>query len=131
MYSIVKSVIEGGGYDLPAILNKIDVLWVQGNLTGDEKDELKTLARAGATPQTGIDLFSKIQELETRVKALEGSQAEGDSPEATAEEFVEGGWYYNGDKCIWKGTTYVCTAPDGVACVWSPEAYPAYWSSEE
>ena len=32
-----------------------------------------------------------------------------------------------GAKVTWQGSHYVCTAPDGVACVWDPGTYPAYW----
>ena len=130
MYEIVKNVIEGGGYDLPALLTKIDALWVQGDLTDEERQELKEKARAGASPSAKADLFAKLQELEARVKALEEGKAEGGSTEAAAEDFVEGRWYYNGDKCIWNGVTYVCIAPAGQVCVWSPEAYPTYWTKE-
>ena len=35
--------------------------------------------------------------------------------------------YYNGDKVTWNGKHYICTAPDDTACVWNPDAYPAYW----
>ena len=32
MYSIVKNVLNQGGYDLTAIIKKIDTLWLQGKL---------------------------------------------------------------------------------------------------
>ena len=130
MYEIVKNVIDGGSYDLGALLHKIDTLWAQGDLTDDQRDGLKNMARSGASAREGVDLFAKLQELEARVKALEaGKQEEGN--EATDEDFREGRWYYNGDKCIWNGEIYVCTAPSGVVCVWSPDAHPAYWAKEE
>ena len=126
MRDIIKNVIEGGDYNLPDLLTKIDTLWAQGDLNDEERTELKELARSGAQPKAGVDFFAKLLELEARVKALESGRSEGAEPDA--EDYVEGRWYYNGDKCLWKGETYVCTAPDGVVCVWSPEAYPAYWS---
>ena len=130
MYEIVKNVIEGGKYELSKLLIKIDTLWAQGDLTDPERDEMKAQARSGASAREGADLFAKLQELEARVKALEADKPEGGNEDAKAEDFKEGHWYYNGDKCLWKGETYVCTAPAGVVCVWSPEAYPAYWTKE-
>ena len=35
--------------------------------------------------------------------------------------------YYAGALVRWKGEVCVCTAPEGVACVWSPEVMPGYW----
>lgn len=29
------------------------------------------------------------------------------------------------------GKVYECTAPEGVACVWSPEVMPGYWTVVE
>ena len=50
--------------------------------------------------------------------------------EPDAEEYPEyevGKWYYAGDKISFNGSNYVCIAPDGAVCVWSPADYPAYW----
>ena len=38
--------------------------------------------------------------------------------------------YYNGDKITFNEKKYVCIAPDGAPCVWSPEDYPAYWQEK-
>ena len=35
--------------------------------------------------------------------------------------------YYKGDKVIFEGAKYICIAPEGVAVVWDPVTYPAYW----
>lgn len=131
MYSVVKNVISGGNFNLTAVLEKINILWAEGRLTDDERSELKELARAGATPQEGADLFAKLQELEMRIRALEEKQSTDASETETATDYVAGHWYYNGDKCIWNGESYICTAPEGTVCVWSPEEYPAYWTKEE
>lgn len=128
-YNIVKNVIDAGGYVLTAVLGKIDTFWAEGSLTNDQRQELKELARSGATPQAGVNLFAKLEELEARVKKLEANNEE--VTETSVEEYVSGRWYYNGDKCRQNGATYVCTAPAGVACVWSPDDYPAYWKKEE
>lgn len=33
MYNIIKSVIESGRYELTDMLEKIDVIWIQGGIT--------------------------------------------------------------------------------------------------
>lgn len=128
MFEIVKSVLNGGGYNLTNTIKKINSLWVQGKLTDAEYNELVILARTNANVQEDVDLFSKVIELEKRVIALENKETPK-VPEETVADFVVGKWYYNGDKCIFEGKTYICTAPEGVACVWSPADYPAYWGT--
>lgn len=127
MYGIVKSVLANGGYDLTTITKKIKALWVQGDLTESEYDELIVMAQGGAEARYSLDLLAKVEELDKRIVALESKDVPSDSPEETVTEFVEGKWYYKGDKVLFDGKTYTCIAPEGVVCVWSPEAYPAYW----
>ena len=40
MYEITKSVIESKNYELTDMLKKIDVLWVQGSITEEQRNEL-------------------------------------------------------------------------------------------
>lgn len=134
MYKIIKNVIGRGGFDLTTILTKIDTLWGEDKLTDEQREELLTLARGGASTGDSVDLLAKITELEQRVRALESANAEpdaGDEPAADATEFVVGKWYYAGDKVTFEGKTYSCIAPDGTTCVWSPKDYPAYWELVE
>ena len=128
MYSIVKNVLNQGGYDLTAIIKKIDTLWLQGKLTDEQRDELTETARNTADVQYSVDVLTKLEELDKRLTVLEKSDGDT-SGEDTAEypEYVVGKWYYNGDKCSFEGKTYKCIAPDDVVCVWSPKDYPAYW----
>ena len=128
MYSIVKNVLNQGGYDLTAIIKKIDTLWLQGKLTDEQRDELTETARNTADVQYSVDVLAKLEELDKRLTVLEKSGGDT-SGEDTAEypEYVVGKWYYNGDKCSFKGVNYVCIAPEGATCVWSPKDYPAYW----
>ena len=35
--------------------------------------------------------------------------------------------YHRGDKITFNGKKYECIAPEGVAVVWDPVTYPAYW----
>jgi hypothetical protein len=58
--------------------------------------------------------------LEERVTALEKAAPAPD-------EYVPGTWYYRGDTITFEGEVYVCIAPDGAVCTWSPTEYAAYW----
>lgn len=126
MYQIIKNVIERGGYDLTVILQKIKTLWANGNITDEQYDELLGLARDGAQPKDSIDIIARLNDLESRVRALE-SNTQTETPTEEYPEFVVGKWYYNGDKCSFSGKNYICTAPTATVCVWSPTDYPAYW----
>lgn len=131
MYQIIKNVIERGGYDLSAILTKIDTLWVNDSLTNEQRTELIGLARSNGDAEYSADIIAKLNDLETRVRALENAAAT-DPAEPTDEypEYVAGKWYYNGDKCSFENENYICTAPAGAVCVWSPTEYPAYWQKQ-
>lgn len=39
--------------------------------------------------------------------------------------------YYKGNKVTFEGAKYICIAPEGVAVVWDPVTYPAYWQLVE
>ena len=133
MKNVIKKVIESKNYELSDMLKKIDTLWVQGSITEDVKNELSAMARNNASMQNSIDVLSKLEEfnkrmsaLEEEVKALKGNETETETEE-TIPQFETGKWYYAGDKVSFEGNTYICTAPEDVACVWSPKDYPSYW----
>ena len=111
------------------MLKKIDTLWIQGSITEEQKLELITLAQSKANISASLNIQEKILELDKRITALEQAQ---DSPEPTDEypEYVVGKWYYNGDKVTCDGDKYICTAPEGQVCTWSPIEYPAYWKKQ-
>lgn len=128
MYQIIKNVINRGGYNLSAVLSKIDTVWAEGKITDEQRAELIATARNQASSEADVDIMFKLTELEQRIRALET----GESTDGSAEEypaFVVGKWYYKGDKCSFDGINYTCIAPEGTACVWSPADYPAYWES--
>ena len=77
-------------------------------------------AQANADFGSSIDIIAKIEELDARVRALEGGGGE-------TAEYMPGTWYYSGDKVSFEGKIYVCTAPGGQVCTWSPAEYPDYW----
>ena len=128
MYNLAKKVIESKNFELSAFLKKIDVLWVQGNITDAEKEDLIALARKYADVQNSIDVLYKLEDLDQRVKALEEAKADAPTTEEV-EPYMVGKWYYNGDKVTFEGSVYECTAPVGFPCTWSPSEYPAYWQN--
>ena len=134
MYNIIKTVIVSGSFELTDIIRKIDSVWFEGKITDEEKAELVEMAQGKANPQHSMDLIAKVADLEKRVKALEDQKASDTEGEEVTEEtyppFVEGKWYYNGDKVSFDGKNYRCIAPEGTVCVWSPSAYPNYWIEE-
>lgn len=147
MYEIVKNVINAKNYELTDMLIKIDTLWVQGSLMEQQRTELISLARQNADPaasyaplQDQIDaLADRLDALTTRVSALEQTgETGGDNPEEPAEDWPEyvqptgaHDAYHNGDKITYNGQHYTCIAPEGTACVWDPDTYPAYWQLVE
>ena len=137
MHDIIKNVITSGRYELRDMLSKIDTIWVQGDLTDEQREELVELARENADPaasyaplQEQIDqAFAQIKALGDRVAKLETGEAPEPSPEP--EEWPE--WvqptgahdaYGVGDKVTYNGKHYVSKIAGNV---WSPDAYPAGW----
>ena len=137
MYSIIKNVIASRRYELGDMLGKIDTIWIQGDLTDEQKIELVELARDNADPaasyaplQEQIDqAFTQIKALSARVALLESGETPEPAPEP--EEWPE--WvqptgahdaYGVGDKVTYNGKHYVSKIAGNV---WSPDAYPAGW----
>lgn len=115
-------------FDLTAMLHKIDYHHVRGSLNDTEREELIALARDKANPYGGVDVMEKLQDLDNRLRALEGAKDDASADDTgTAEEYVPGKWYRKGDRVTYDGKVYTCIAPDGMVCTWSPAEYPAYW----
>lgn len=141
MYDVIKNVIMSKRYELLELLNKIDTLWVQGSLTDEQRLELIALAQKNAQVENSLNIMSKLEELDKRVKAMEElllapapeepGEGEGDTEEPVTDypEYEVGKWYYAGDIVTFGDTVYECIAPDGAVCVWSPADYPAYWQA--
>lgn len=139
MKAIIKKAINHGGYDLAAITEKIDTLWVEGKMSEAERTELIESARAGAKPADSMApqadrlaaLELAVKELTARVAALEGGEAEGGEVEGMAEWVQPTGAHdaYNvGDRVTFKGTTYESTMDGNV---WSPSVNPNGWQDIE
>lgn len=146
MYEIIKNVITSGRYELSDMLKKIDTIWLQGDLTDAEKEELVSIARDKADPENsyaGIEkqletIFMNMAEMTKIIKSnteritkLEGGTVTlPETEEYPAYQKPQGAHdaYYTNDKMTYTdGKKYICIAPEGVAVVWSPEEYPAYW----
>ena len=65
IYTDVTNVITAGGYDLADLLRRIDVLYVGGRLTDEERESLVEEAREKADPTAA---YAPIEE---RLEALE------------------------------------------------------------
>lgn len=150
MYEKIKEVIESSRFELSDMLKKIDTIWLQGDITEEQKTELVKLAQEKANPENSYaplqeqidNLFKITDTLQTEVKTLsdkvtklEGGEIE---PEPSSAEYPEykqptgsHDAYYKGDKVTFKGKKYICIAPDDYAVVWNPEEYPAYWQLVE
>lgn len=64
MYDEVIKVIEAGGYELADLLRRIDVLYVNGRLTDEEREALVEEARKKADPTAA---YAPVEE---RLEAL-------------------------------------------------------------
>ena len=133
MYSIIKNVIASRRYELGDMLGKIDAIWLQGDLTDEQKSELVELARDNADPaasyaplQEQIDhAFAQIKALGDRVAKLEAGETPEPAPEP--EEWPE--WYawdgvgrcpwQNGSKCTRNDVKYISHVDSNI---WEPGA---------
>ena len=126
MKNIFESVIERGGYDLTAILDKIDKYHIEGKLTDEERDELYSLARKEPKAQYNYD--TEIEKLWDAVRALQdGETTEGDTNTVSDWKQPTGAHdaYSAGDMIKYTdGKTYKSVIDNNV---WSPDAYPNGW----
>lgn len=154
MKNIIENVIRSGRYALADMLTKIDTLWVQGDLTDDDRAELITLAQNNAKPENSYaPLQTQIEQAFAEIKALQEMVNANAQEMAALKNAVEalGGtvtepepipaeeWpdftqptgahdaYKAGDKITFNGEHYICTM-DG--CVWNPTDYPAGWEKQ-
>jgi hypothetical protein len=86
MYEIIKNVITAGGYKLGEIQRKVKKLYVWGDLTEAQADELLAMAAAGVSADAERpEVMAMLLSLAGRVAALEAAQrpGEGGSTENT------------------------------------------------
>lgn len=137
MREIFAAVIRKGGYDLAAMLRRIDEYHIEGKLADGEREELIGLARGDAAPQVDPAgevqrLWAAVRDLTARVAALEaGGTQDGSADEDDIRDYAQPTGahdaYYTGDVVRYEGKIYECVAPAAAACVWSPAEMPSYW----
>lgn len=135
MKSVFAKVIQRGSYDLNGLLKRIDEYHVSGKLSDTDREELIAAARGEAVPE--LDVVAEIQRLWAAIHDLEahaaeiGGEIEGGVDEADVPEYAQPTGahdaYYYGSIARYKDQLYMCIAPEGVACVWSPDVMPDYW----
>lgn len=145
-YEDLRAQISSGDFKLQAMLDKLTRLYIEDMLTEEEYDDLMQLARDNANPDKDVEentdivkqlMFhvtmseEKLKELESRIAKLEDPEAEPEEPVITYEEYDPHKWYYNDMTCSFEGKNYICIAPEGVVCTWSPAGYPSYWKLVE
>lgn len=140
MKELFINVINNGDYSLRDILRKINERHINNDLTDEEKVELEEMARNNAKAINDYapieerleEAFRRIEELESKVKALEGTETEpSEGEEEVVEEYPEyvqplgsHDAYKIGDKVTFNGKRYVSLI-DGNN--WSPSVYPQGW----
>lgn len=131
MKHIFETAIAKGGYDLAAMLQKIDTYHIEGKLTGEDRDKLYALARKA--PEKHYDCNAEIERLWAAVRALEQAQngavgGETVSPEewpAYVQPTGAHDAYQTGTQVTYNGQHYRCVMDN---CVWAPDVYPAAWA---
>ena len=135
MYEDVMRVIEAGGYDLADLLRRIDVLYVDGRLTDEEREALVGEARERAEPDAQLpSLTERVGALELRVAALEQGTYQPSEPEGDPEwpEYVKptsrDEYYHKDDQVTFEGAHYVCGKNNVTA---SPAEDPKSWVRQD
>ena len=155
MYEIVKNVINSKRYSLDDMLKKIDTLWVQGDITEEQKNELVTLAQTNADPENSnaplqeqieaisreqITLKETVEKLTATVQKIKETVESGGTvvpePEPQPQEEYPTWEPYNGippvkwqtgSKCTHNGKKWESMVPNNV---WEPGAFgvgPEIW----
>lgn len=145
-YEDLRAQISSGDFKLQAMLDKLTRLYIEDMLTEEEYDDLMQFARDNANPDKEIEENTdivkqlmlrvteseqKLNDLEARVVKLEDPEAEPEEPVITYEPYDPHKWYYKDMTCSFEGKNYICIAPEGVVCTWSPAGYPQYWKLVE
>ena len=97
MAALLRNVIRNGGMPLAQVHERIETMYLNGRISGEEREELTALMHEKASPENekgGWEemykaLAAKYSELEARVKALEGAGTEAEGGEETGGEIPE------------------------------------------
>lgn len=135
MKNLFAKVIARGSFDLNGILKNIDAYHIEGKLTDEERFELIAMARGDAkAPVNPTEEIPKLWEAIRQLRMMlaeKNGEIEEDVDEADVPEYVQPSGahdaYFRDDMVKYNGKLYLCVAPDGVACAWSPDVMPGYW----
>ena len=136
LYNHFATAIKDRPADLEATLRRIDSYHIRGELTDTQRDDLRRMARDVAAPAVDAAdeiqrLWAAVHDLTSRITKLEGGVVEDGGDGGSVSDYVQPTGahdaYYHGTVVSYNGKTYTCIAPDGVACVWSPDVMPGYW----
>ena len=147
MYDVIKDIIENGSYQLVDISNKINKLWLEYQLTDEERDELIELANSNINVdnekpelQRQLDTLSDYVKntLEPRIQALEEGQeveppVEEEYPAWMPYDSVVNLGYDFGAKVSHNGFKWI-NMLEGTKNVWEPGAVgidERYWKKVE
>lgn len=88
MYNVLKSAISAGGFKLAEMQHKIKKLYVTGDLTEEQMDELLTLATLGVSVDAERpEVLRMLQGLADRVAALEEKLQDQEQPGEDLPEY--------------------------------------------
>ena len=151
MYEIIKSVIESKDYALKDYLHKINRMYIENEITEEQKNELDEMARNNANAENSyaplqeqidkafeeINLLKEtinanaigMSALKDAVEKLGGKiETPAEQPKEEYPQYIQPTGahdaYKIGDKITYNGKKYVCKIN---SCVWSPDVYPAGW----
>lgn len=136
MFEIIENVIKSKDFKLEDILNKIEILWLEGKIGDGEKTSLISLARENAVPENSYKsieervttLYKLVEDLTARVRILENPDTAEDTPEEYPEYVKPTGShdsYSKGAKMTYSdGKKYISLIDTNV---WTPEEYPQGW----
>ena len=88
MYNLIKTVINNGGYKLADIQYKAKKMYLMGDITEDQFDELMRLASDGVNPDAERpEVLAMLRSLSDRIDAIEKRLDGGD--EYVPEEYED------------------------------------------
>lgn len=136
VYAGFYELISSLQYDLEDVLHRIDVMYAAGRLTDDERTALYALARENAKAE--YDYAAEIEAIWAAIRELQasvggssgGSSGEADEWPPYRQPTGAHDAYFAGDKITYNEKHYTCIMPDGVACIWPPDVYPAGWEEQ-
>lgn len=90
MYRVFKSVISAGGFKLAEIQYKVKKLYVTGDLTEEQMDELLRMAVEGISPEgERPEVMQMLKSLSDRLDAVEKLLQDRDGTDEPVSEYDE------------------------------------------